>query len=127
MAKVDDKAQYGVWGADGIRQRSASFAAMEQEWEPQVGFRRHKDGTCLFLVRSDAARDAARDAALLPTRVPPSCSSAPEIWKIKLPSSVCDLAVQVSAVWEAAGASEVAVQRLLIQGAKWQKGALGRV
>jgi hypothetical protein len=29
-------------------------------------------------------------------------------------------------VWEAAGASEVAVQRLLIQGAKWQKGALGR-
>lgn len=67
-AKVDDARQYGVWGVDGIRQRSASFAAMEEDWEGEV-----------------------------------------------------------SAVWAAAGASEVAIQRLLILGAKWQKGPLGEV
>ena len=27
-AKLDDERQYGKWGVDGIRQRSASFAAM---------------------------------------------------------------------------------------------------
>ena len=35
-AKDDDQRQYGVWGADGIRQRSSSFAAMEQDWEAAV-------------------------------------------------------------------------------------------
>ena len=33
----------------------------------------------------------------------------------------------MSAVWTAAGASEVAVQRLLILGAKWQKGAQAEI
>lgn len=36
QAKEDDERQYGVWGADGIRQRSASFAAMEEDWEDSV-------------------------------------------------------------------------------------------
>ena len=31
QAKEDDARQYGVWGVDGIRQRSASFAAMEED------------------------------------------------------------------------------------------------
>ena len=35
-AKDDDQRQYGVWGTDGIRQRSSSFAAMEQDWEAAV-------------------------------------------------------------------------------------------
>ena len=34
---------------------------------------------------------------------------------------------QVSTVWEAAGASEVMVRRMLVLGAKWQKGALGEI
>ena len=68
QAKEDDARQYGVWGVDGIRQRSASFAAMEEDWETEV-----------------------------------------------------------SDVWAAAGASEVAIQRLLILGAKWQKGLLGEI
>jgi hypothetical protein len=34
---------------------------------------------------------------------------------------------EVSAVWAAAGASEIAIQRLLILGAKWQKGELGEI
>jgi len=67
-AKEDDARQYGVWGVDGIRQRSASFAAMEADWEDEVA----------------------------------KC-------------------------WTRAGASEVATQRLLILGAKWQKGALGEI
>ena len=64
QAKEDDARQYGVWGVDGIRQRSASFAAMQEDWE---------------------------DAVLR--------------------------------VWLRHGAGEVAAQRLLILGAKWQKGA----
>lgn len=35
-ARDDDARQYGVWGVDGIRQRSASFAAMEEDWEAAV-------------------------------------------------------------------------------------------
>jgi len=68
QAKEDDARQYGVWGVDGIRQRSASFAKMEEDWEQTV-----------------------------------------------------------SQVWISAGATEVATQRLLILGAKWQKGALGEI
>lgn len=67
-ARADDARQYGVWGVDGIRQRSSSFAAMEEDWETEV-----------------------------------------------------------ARVWADAGASEVATQRLLILGAKWQKGALGEI
>ena len=36
QAKEDDARQYGVWGVDGIRQRSASFAAMQEDWEDAV-------------------------------------------------------------------------------------------
>lgn len=36
QAKEDDARQYGVWGVDGIRQRSASFAKMEEDWEQTV-------------------------------------------------------------------------------------------
>lgn len=36
QAKEDDARQYGVWGVDGIRQRSASFAKMEEDWEETV-------------------------------------------------------------------------------------------
>jgi hypothetical protein len=36
QAKEDDARQYGVWGVDGIRQRSASFAQMEEDWEHDV-------------------------------------------------------------------------------------------
>ena len=68
QAKEDDARQYGVWGVDGIRQRSASFAAMQEDWE---------------------------DAVLN--------------------------------VWLSHGAGEVAAQRLLILGAKWQKGPQGEL
>ena len=68
QAKEDDARQYGVWGVDGIRQRSASFAAMQEDWE---------------------------DAVLR--------------------------------VWLSHGAGEVAAQRLLILGAKWQKGPQGEL
>lgn len=36
QARDDDARQYGVWGVDGIRQRSSSFAAMEEDWEDAV-------------------------------------------------------------------------------------------
>ena len=68
QAKEDDARQYGVWGVDGLRQRSASFAAMEEDWEEAV-------------LR----------------------------------------------VWLRHGAGEVAAQRLLILGAKWQKGPQGEL
>ena len=171
QAKEDDARQYGVWGVDGIRQRSASFAKMEEDWEETVrpGLEnniapmrdtRHarsehaqvpkrndrfwkrewfhdpsRDGTRMG-YHADGIRQRSASFAKMedhwegavrrcrdshpPTKVktdepaltdPPSHHPQP----------------QVSQVWISTGATEVATQRLLILGAKWQKGALGEI
>jgi len=192
QAKEDDARQYGVWGVDGIRQRSASFAKMEEDWEQTVraspkrpsqskhdrdrdvvDIRRlgganaqvakrsdrfwkrewfhdpardgtrmgyHADGirqkSASFAAMTADWEDAVRRRRSLENsqtdgkKPKPNSPRRPNLNPIKpnLSRPVPPRPIaQVSQVWISAGATEVATQRLLILGAKWQKGALGEI
>jgi len=140
QAKEDDARQYGVWGVDGIRQRSASFAKMEEDWEETV-----RPGLENNIAPMRDTRHARSEHAQVPKR-------NDRFWKrewfhdpsrdgtrmgyhadgIRQRSASFAMMEDhwegaVSQVWISTGATEVATQRLLILGAKWQKGALGEI